>query len=93
MKKINLKRSIYGHYYVKNPPTKKQLSDYYEKKYFKLNPRYAKKTKKFEEIYFDYQSRIRLEFLKSKLKKNSKPTLLDVGAGTGRFFYIIREIL
>ena len=92
-KKILLKKSNVGHFYVKNIPTKKKLSEYYEKKYFKVNPRYSTKTKKFEEIYYDYQSRIRLEFILSKFKNKKKKTLLDVGAGTGRFLYYTKNFI
>ena len=90
-KKVVLKKSKAGHYYVKNIPSREKLIKYYENKYFKINPRYFKKSKDFEEKYFDYTSKIRFEFLNSKIRSKKKPTLLDVGAGTGRFLFYTKK--
>jgi len=44
-KKVVLKKSKAGHYYVKNIPSREKLIKYYENKYFKINPRYFKNQK------------------------------------------------
>tara|TARA_B100000886_G_scaffold328439_1_gene276829 strand:+ start:3427 stop:4302 length:876 start_codon:yes stop_codon:yes gene_type:complete len=90
-KKIILKKSDFGHFFVKNVPSKSNLEKYYKSKYFNINPRYFKKSKEYEEKYFEYTSKIRFEFLKSNLINKSKPTLLDIGVGTGRFLFYTKN--
>ena len=63
-KKIILKKSDFGHFFVKYF-SKSNLAKYYKNKYFNINPRYFKKSKDYEEKYFEYASKIRFEFLKS----------------------------
>lgn len=89
-KKFKLKKSKNGHYTVVNPPKAFELSEYYSKKYFKINPRYAEKSKNFEEKYYKNQSLIRFFFAKEYLKVK-RPTVLDLGAGTGRFIHYISK--
>ena len=89
MKKFFFKKNKYGYFQVSNPPTSLELKKYYRDKYFNINPRYAEKTKDFEEEYFKNQSLIKFNFIKKYLKK--KPNVLDLGAGTGRFIYYISK--
>ena len=92
-KKFFLKKSKLKYFYVQNPPTPKELENYYSNLYFKTNPRYSKKNLKiFEEKYFEYQTKIRLEFLRV-YKKNNSSSLLDLGAGTGRFLYYSKNYI
>lgn len=86
-KKFKIVKSKLGHYYVQSPPSPKELQNYYANQYFNINPRYLKKNeKKFEETYYKNQSILRFEFIKKYIKKK-RPTLLDIGAGTGRFLF------
>ena len=89
-KKFKLEKNSKGYYSVGNPPKAHELSEYYSKKYFKINPRYAKKTKYFEEEYYKNQSLIRFFFIKKYLKVKH-PSLLDLGAGTGRFIHYVSK--
>ena len=92
-KKFSLKKSTLKYFYVDKPPTEKALEHYYSNLYFKTNPRYSKKkSKKFEEKYYEYQTKIRIEFLKI-YKKHGNLKLLDLGAGTGRFLYYSKKYL
>ena len=61
-----------------------------KKKYFKTNPRYAKKSEEFEELYYKNQSLIRFFFIKKYLKVKNL-SLLDLGAGTGRFIHYVSK--
>lgn len=89
-KKFKLEKNSKGFYSVVNPPNAYELSEYYSKKYFKTNPSYAKKPKDFEEEYYKNQSLIRFFFIKEYLKIK-RPTLLDLGAGTGRFIHHVSK--
>ncbi len=89
-KKFKLKKNLKGFYSVINPPRADELNEYYSKKYFKTNLRYAEKSKNFEEEYYKNQSLIRFFFVKKYLKIK-KPSLLDLGAGTGRFIHYVSK--
>ena len=55
-KKFKLKKNSKGFYTVSNPPKAKELSEYYSKKYSRINPKYAENAKNFEEEYYKNQS-------------------------------------
>jgi len=86
MKLINVKNKNYKFFYPY--PNLIKLKKFYAQKYFSKSKNYNYKYKKFEENFFKNSSKLTIEFLKLKLKKNFKKlNLLDLGCGNGSFIY------
>lgn len=88
-KKFKITKDKAKFYYLKSNLNKAFLKKYYEKKYFKTNKNFNYKFSSVEEKYFKSISNIKFDFIKQKLRKKQKPSLLDVGSGTGRFAHYI----
>ena len=90
-KKFKIVKDKKKFYFIKSNINEEYLKKYYENKYFKVNKNFNYKFSLLEEKYFKSLSNIKLDFIFDNFKKKIKPTLLDVGAGTGRFAHYISK--
>jgi len=78
----NIIKTSYGYYSVENPPTQKELEDYYANKYYQDNSKsHSHKYTSDELEFFENKAKV-AEYICNDLENK---TLLDVGAGEGFF--------
>jgi 2-polyprenyl-3-methyl-5-hydroxy-6-metoxy-1,4-benzoquinol methylase len=91
-KNFNIKKNRIGYYNCQPMPNLEELRKYYKEKYFSSNISYKDELLESEKIYHKAQALIKIFMIKKFLKKNLKDlSILDIGAGTGRFLYDVKN--
>jgi 2-polyprenyl-3-methyl-5-hydroxy-6-metoxy-1,4-benzoquinol methylase len=91
-KKINIKKNRIGYYSCQPMPDPEELRKYYKDKYFSSNISYKDELFAVEKNYHKAEALIKIFMIKKFIKKNLKNlSILDIGAGTGRFLYDVKN--